>query len=364
MADQKGTSFRSLAFTTCDKGFAGNLGPGDWVNKPSDRNIMYSTVDGGAIWSVVENIPEAPQGICGMQAIDENHVYGVGRYDAPAYFIRTVDGGDNWEVKNLEDFANGLVDIHFFDIDTGFITGRGNDGSASIWQTTDGGDNFIEVARTYSDHVWKIYFRDRMNGYANISNYDGSEKHYIYTTDGGLIWDEKGYTSDTRYEGLGIAFFDEQLGWCGGDNTTWETRDGGETFSEISIDPGYDDNINRFLRMSDSVIYAIGSRVYKYVDKTVGIATVPQVDNYICTITCSPNPITGSAQITYTLPEDGDVIVAITSIGGREIEVLVREKQKAGTYTIDYNPDYKLNFVTATIGSGRYRRSVHIVRED
>ena len=58
---------------------------------------------------------------------------------------------------------------------------------------------------------------------------------------------------------------------------------------------------------------------------------------------------------------DGDVIVDITSIGGREIEVLVREKQKAGTYTIDYNPDYKLNFVTATIGSGRYRRSVHIV---
>ena len=236
-------------------------------------------------------------------------------------------------------------------------------GGAGIWYTTDGGDNFTPVASTYSDHVWKIYFRDRLNGYANISNYDNTGKHYLYTTDGGLTWDEKEFTGDRNYEGLGIAFFDENTGWAGGDRTTFQTLDGGAKFSEISIDPDYDDNINRFLRISDSVLYAIGSRVYKYVDLFVGEATVPQVDNSLCTITCSPNPITGSAQITYTLPEDGNVIVAITSIGGREIEVLVQEKQKAGTYTIDYNPEYKLKFVTATIGSGRYRRSVHIIRD-
>ncbi|MCH7534420.1 MAG: hypothetical protein IH948_01490 [Bacteroidetes bacterium] len=365
--NQFGTSFRSLAFINCDTGYVGNLGPGDWVKKTSDPTLMYKTYDGGANWTPVTTIPTVhnPQGVCGMQAIDAQNIVAVGRYDDPAIFYKSTDGGATWITKDIgaDNGVKGLVDLHFFNPDTGLITGRMN--GSGIWYTTDGGQNFTQVASAYKDHVWKIFFLDRMHGYANISNYDKGDQIYLYTSDGGVTWTERVYRSEgNQYEGLGIGFFSEQVGWCAGDDVTYETTDGGVTFNPISIDPDYKDVINRFYRASDSVMYAIGSRVYKYTDLTIGARTVPYVDNSLCKISCNPNPISGPAQITYTVPEDGDVFMAVTSIGGRAVEVLVDKKQKAGTYTIPYNPDYKLKFVSCTIGVGRYRCSVHILRED
>ena len=111
-------------------------------------------------------------------------------------------------------------------------------------------------------------------------------------------------------------------------------------------------------------MYAVGASVYKYTDQTVGERTVPYVDNSLCTIKCNPNPITGAAEIVYTVPEDDLVKIGVVSIGGRPLEWLVNEIQKAGTYTIPYNPRYKLKFVTCTIRTGEYRRTVSIIRED
>ncbi|MCH7535682.1 MAG: hypothetical protein IH948_08075, partial [Bacteroidetes bacterium] len=240
------------------------------------------------------------------------------------------------------------MDIHFFDPDTGFVTGSRYEiftpGSAGmIWYTTDGGQNFTEVAVSMGNfkHVWKIYFLDRMYGYGNMSDYNNGDKAYFKTSDGGLTWSEVVYTSSSTYEGLGIGFFNEKLGWVGGDDVSFVTTDGGATFNFIQIDPTYDDNINRFLRVNDSVLFAIGSRIYKYTDINVGEATTPQVDNTLCKISCNPNPISGTSEITYTVPEDGLVVLAITSIGGRQIELLVNKEQKAGEYTITYNPSYK-----------------------
>ena len=66
------------------------------------------------------------------------------------------------------------------------------------------------------------------------------------------------------YEALGIGFYTTSLGWIGGDHTTFETTDGGQTFTEISIDPTHDDNIRHFIKTSETTMYAIGTRVYKY----------------------------------------------------------------------------------------------------
>lgn len=367
--DQPGTSFRCLAFTTIDIGFVGNLGPGDWVGQTSDPTLMYKTIDGGETWTPVDNIPTThdPKGICGMQAIDEQHVYAVGRYDGPAIFYKTEDGGDTWTTKDLnaDNDAHGLIDLHFFSPEEGIVTGWTNQGSA-LWHTTDGGETFTKVASSYQQHVWKIYFRDRLNGYANISNYSNAAKRYLYTSDGGLTWDEGIYKTSGSYEGLGIAFIDENTGWCAGDDVTYETKDGGASFSPISIDPDYDDTINRFFKVSDSVIYAAGSRVYKltFPDEVLGIKSASNIDNSLCQISSFPNPMTSSTQIKYTIPIEGNVVVAITGIGGREIEILIDKHQRAGTYTVEYNPDYDQKFVTCTISTGNYLRSVNILRRD
>jgi len=290
--NRPGTSFRCLAFVDSLNGFVGNLGLDAWHNT-TDSTLMYRTTDGGLTWTAVTNIPDSlsPEGVCGLQAIDDQHVYGVGRYDEPAIFYKTTDAGATWQTKNLLPLADHAVDIYFFDPDTGIIAG-GLNSQCVLLYTTDGGQNFINVASSPGDHVWKIFFRDRMNGYAQITDYSTQPKKYLYTTDGGLTWTENLYKdSNGDYEGLGVGFFDENLGWLGGDLKTYETTDGGATFTEMSIDTSYDDYLNRMYRINDECLYAVGSRVYKWSSSPVGARTIPYVDNTKCKIKCNPNPL-------------------------------------------------------------------------
>ena len=371
--DSPGTSFRCIAFINCDTGYVGTLGRGSWVTNTTDRTLMYKTYDGGDSWSEVTTIPTGgnPRGICGLQAIDGKNIVGVGRYDGPSFFYKSTDGGVSWTTKDVGAAENcgGLVDVHFFNPTSGIITGRTTTGESRVWSTTDGGDNWDVVATAEDDHAWKVFFVNDQIGYFSVSNYNYPEKYYYYTTDGGHNWDQQQFADGSYqgryynkgYEALGIGFLTEDIGWIGGDFTTMQTMDGGQTFTEIQIDPTYDDNINRFVK-TDNFMYAVGTRVYKFTIE-VGAADQPDVDNTLCDISISPNPITGTAQITYTVPEDDRVMIHITSIGGRAVECLVNKDQKAGTYTIDYTPDYKLKFVHCTFRSGRYRKTVNILRD-
>ena len=278
VADDPGTSYTSLAFVNCSTGYVGNLGRGDWVGSVTDNTLMYKTYDGGDTWSPVTTIPTThnPKGVNGLQAIDQVNIVGVGRYDDPAIFYKSTDAGSTWITKDIgaSQGADGLIDLHFFDANKGLITGKKN-GESKVWHTSDGGENFTPVLTAYADAVFSIFFLDDLNGYCNISNYDNLERRYYYTTNGGLSWTKGVYINNRGdghwgvYEGMGIGFFDAMTGWCGGSATTYETTDGGVTFTEMSIDPTYDDNIYRFIKTSETTMYAIGTRVYKYTSPSI-----------------------------------------------------------------------------------------------
>ncbi len=370
--NQSGTSFRCLAFIDDQKGFAGTLGPGSWVNSTSDTVVMYSTIDGGDNWIPVTNIPNnlPIKGLCGMQTVGNNTIFAVGRYDGPAVVLKTTDAGANWVSYDTDGLAESLVDVHFFDNDTGLVCGRDLNDSSIILYTTDGGENFTTVANEVGDHIWKLFFLDRYIGYAQISIYNSGSRYFMKTVDGGLTWSKVFYTTD-EFVGLGIGFFNESIGWAAGEGEfTYETRDGGATWDKIRMDNGnYDDTGNRFVKGPDSTLYAIGRRIYKY-EKTLvpdsistHISSHPNyVDNSKCKISFSPNPFSGEGKIAYTVPEDGHVTILITSIGGRKIEYLVNKKMKAGDYTLDYNPSYNQKYVGCIISIGNYRKSVVILR--
>ncbi|MCH7535814.1 MAG: hypothetical protein IH948_08760, partial [Bacteroidetes bacterium] len=268
--DSPETIFRCLAFTDPLNGFCGNLGPGGWFPGGNDATILYQTTDGGLSWNGVTTIPtkDNPKGLCGIQAIDDQNIYAVGRYDGPAIFYKSTDGGATWTTKVIAG-AKGLIDLHFFSPDTGLVGGR--NGGGKIYYTTDGGNSFTTVASTEKDHVWKLFFIDRMNGYASVTNYDKAPNIYYYTKDGGLTWTKNTFgTGNPVYEELGIGFFTENLGWCGGGLDTYETTDAGVSFKQINFDGLYDDVINRIIRVNATTMYAAGARVYKYTDMSVG----------------------------------------------------------------------------------------------
>lgn len=55
-----------------------------------------------------------------------------------------------------------------------------------------------------------------------------------------------------------------------------------------------------------------------------------------------PNPFTASTQIAYEIPEDGNVLLKLFDLSGREITTLVNANQKQGKYLVSFSP-YRLN---------------------
>ena len=156
----------------------------------------------------------------------------------------------------------------------------------------------------------------------------------------------------------------EQTGWIGGhEPTTYQTTDGGDTWQLIQIDTIYGDYINKFLKVSDSVIYAVGMRVYKYSSGNNDAHAAPVssnsgFDNSLCTLDAKPS--NDGTALTYTVPEDGHVQITLYERGGLIHDRPVDGHQRAGTYTIELNAHDDVPVLYASIVTGRYRHMIKL----
>jgi len=336
---QEGTSFRCLTFIDDLHGWAGNLGPGSWVGSTTDTNPIYETVDGGLTWTPVPFSAiqgEIPDGICGIHAVDRNNIFGAGRYAGGAYVISSTDGGNTWVSQNLSSDFWTFVDVYFETPLKGYITGANNQGQAALLYTEDGGASWTTRITNYSSHYWKMGFASSSFGYAVCSGGTDDDK-WVQTYDGGKTWNESSFTDG--FHANGIGFLNDQVGWIGGyPAETLQTLDGGETWSPIQIDLSYGDRINRFEKVSEDVVYAVGNRVYKY-SHEAPLRNTQQCDeeafnNSAVSITAVTQDETTS--ITYTVPEDDHVTLTIFIRGSLIYDRPVDEFQRAGLYTIEW----------------------------
>lgn len=84
-----------------------------WVGTLTAGKQLFETVDGGAIWTGVADLPPlAPSAVCGLSVVDQSVVYASGTNypNRPARMMRTVDGGATWQAWDMSDHATLLVD--------------------------------------------------------------------------------------------------------------------------------------------------------------------------------------------------------------------------------------------------------------
>ena len=288
LKDSSTTFFRSIGFADSLTGWVGNLADSSIT---PDSTPLYHTSDGGKTWNPVTNIPNPqPKGICGISVVTDSVIYAYGRYYGTPVLLKTTDKGNTWTSSDMSLYASGLVDAHFFDKDTGFITGcYGNYPSgqqkALILSTFDGGATWQvrHQSTRPGEEVWKISFPSRNIGYASIEyqNYPipaNFQSYYLKTTDGGITWTDIPFLPlNAWYDLQGIGFINDSVGWIGGDNCspTYKTTDGGTTWNpDLSLgvrtsyyecSGGGNDGIamNRFRRFGDSLMYGSGYTVCK-----------------------------------------------------------------------------------------------------
>ena len=188
---------------------------------------LFKTTDGGSTWHPVTDgqIGSASVGAVAMAPSDPDIVYvGMGEVQLRANVLqgdgvyRSDDGGKSWRHLGLaETHAIGRIRIHPTDPDRVFVAALGHpfgpNPERGVFRTTDGG-------KTWE----KILFRDERTGAVDLVM-DPSDPDILYAT----LWQV--YRKPWRL-------------WSGGEGSgIFKSTDGGDTWSEITRNPGLPDGV-------------------------------------------------------------------------------------------------------------------------
>lgn len=286
-----GKYLRSIEFVDENLGFCGSL-----------DSSFYKTTDGGVTWvDVADNISPKPPGICGISAPDNDNIYGCGIWSAPAFIIKSDDGGNTWTNIDMSAYATALVDIEFSSADTGFVTGTANPASDGgiILYTTDGGQTWEEKFRTNVglDYIWKIQSPDGQNFFASVDAVPVTNNlRILRSNDQGQNWIMDTIMDTYVYTQL-VGFIDPMHGFLGAGTNLFETTDGGDTWNNIWLNGG---SYNRFHKINEDLAFLTGRTVYKY-NKGTQSAAEFEPHTEVHELNVSPNPTTDEIQISLNL---------------------------------------------------------------
>lgn len=361
---------------------SGNRGPNlsiDFLNQNYGMILngigVKITQNGGANWVYYEAGGVADfGGLQDVEIIDEQISIICGTNNALlsiALINRTTNGGINWTPQFFNGFP-GFKACAFFNSSTGFIVGNsgvmmkttdsgiswqpipsgvsnalnsivvsGNTGysaggQGTILKTTDAGETWLNISGSISESFTDIDFRGGEFVYMTTSS-----GNVVRTTNGGVSWELFG--TGLIYPARGIAFKDDNTGWCVGDDVygdiyktttsglTWErqrTRHSGLFYDVYVIqnDKVIATGVNGVILQTTTGGNPIGIE-----DPAVELPEIFRLfQNY-------PNPFNPATNITYDIPERTDVKIAIYDIIGKELEVLLNNEVEAGRYEVIWN---------------------------
>jgi photosystem II stability/assembly factor-like uncharacterized protein len=302
-----GTYFRAVTFLNSQIGFAGNVGP-DYFPNVTDANPLYRSVDGGNSWTeVTASISgPVPVGICGIQALDDSVVYAAGRVGGPPILIKSTNAGETWQGSDLSDHCQMILDVWFVSPDTGFVFAGTSlnvaASSARILRTTDGGLSWADVYTSArpSEIMWKAWFPSRKIGYASIQSYSTSstQRYIAKTINGGENWTELPLVN-TGIREFGIGFINDSVGWVGGENTGYQTLNGGLSWTNKNI--GQYANKFSIVKNPDGsqTAFAIGLRIFKMSTSSPTAVSFPKEAETAPLV--YPNPAAAGSFISISL---------------------------------------------------------------
>ncbi|MGQ0778832.1 MAG: YCF48-related protein [Pseudonocardiales bacterium] len=345
--------FRCVGFASETRGWVGTLTAG---------KRLFETVDGGATWTNVTDLPPlAPSAVCGLSVVDESVVYASGTNfpNRPTSMMRTIDGGATWQAWDMSAHATLLVDTYFTDADHGWVVGGKasvanpgrDDVRAVVLRTEDGGRTWVDKVAGLSAQLplgewgWKIQFLDDRLGYVALESFERGA--ILKTTDGGDSWTRIDINDPQGNANLeGVGFIDECTGWVGGwgsatfqEGFSSSTTDGGKTWQNAN-EIGLFINRFRFLGNPVTVGYAAGRTVYRYsAEPTEAARAVAPSAGLHFLDDNAPKRSDAPLRLAVTVPDGaGRLTVDVWDRFGEYVRQLLDEPQPAaGPRTVEWD---------------------------
>ncbi|RPI17435.1 MAG: T9SS C-terminal target domain-containing protein [Ignavibacteriae bacterium] len=318
--------------------------------------FVRKTTNGGTNWvdSAYTGVPNM-----GLWFTDVNTGYMASMNKA----FKTTNAGNSW----TQIFScSGYVQDVFFPVSstgmTGYICGNyGPGGNAgAINKTTNAGLNWSQLPVGTITTVNALYFVNALKGWAGIWN--GT---ILFTTNGGSNWTSQTTGSSDCINSL--VFINDNTGWASAVNgKIYVTTNSGVNWTQqvsttslplysIKVFP---DGHGWAFGQGGIVLYTTNGGGIMVNAKKIG-HEIPKefslMQNY-------PNPFNPVTNIKYHLPNNSDVKIIIYDISGKEIEVLINDKQNAGIYEVEWNAgNYSSGVYFYKISAGNYVESKKMV---
>lgn len=249
---------------------------------------IIKTTNGGETWMNQSFPLTTTKDYRSVTFINEITGWSVGQHNTNGIVIHTTNGGINWFQQSLIDSLN-LEYIKFFDLNTGIIIGNGSSSfnPTKIYKTINGGLNWVLQSSIDSSMVYSAFFINLNTGWV------ASNKIYR-TSNGGVNWNYQTSVAST----YGLFFMNNYTGWCTNGSIVYKTTNGGSVFvHNISTEIPYSYSISQ---------------------------------NY-------PNPFNPSTNIKFDVVKLSDVKIVVYDVQGREVQTLVNESLKPGTYETTFD---------------------------
>jgi photosystem II stability/assembly factor-like uncharacterized protein len=161
--------------------------------------------------------------------LDEKHGWllcdrgsSAGTNNATSYFLRTSDGGENWEPIYLNDFVGRLTRFFFSHDGYGFAVGEGG----ALWMMADDRKTWKRVELPtrflYLSGAWTDQFHGVLVGGGGT---------ILYTEDGGVGWDLADVPKNVNTRLNSVFFINEKTGWAvGSAGNVLKTINGGRSW--------------------------------------------------------------------------------------------------------------------------------------
>ncbi len=378
-------TFLGLCFIDARTGWA--------VGGGSASRIIFKTTDGGSSWS--QQTVSDGTALMDVFFIDANTGWAVGMDGA---IFKTTDGGNTWLQQNSGS-TDWLECVYFIDTNIGFVGGSNGilktSNGGTTWTFDDVGAGwiddifFVDPYNGFAVGATGSTLSKGIDGSGDIDVSGGSAKTWI-TTDGGATWDET--VPSVGGWLLRSCFTDRNSGWAVSTMGTIVKYSNSRplpaapanlianSIAENKIKLGWSDNSTNEdgfqLVRSDGITGAfhlmktIGADTISYVDSTVtkgttywyrirahnaignsaysleasakagAISSVTNGKEILPKFTLDqnyPNPFNPSTVIRYSIPKASYTELKVFDLLGRELKVLVNDKQEAGSYQVNFD---------------------------
>jgi photosystem II stability/assembly factor-like uncharacterized protein len=343
-----------------------------------DSSIILKTTNGGTNWIIMPPPGTGNNYYSGVFMQSANNIYltqgFTGSVSGYGEIIYSTNGGNSWTLQLLTQYD--MFSIAFINASTGFAVGNGSvSGNDSLYKTTNG-ISWSPVSVPAIGLMTYVYFYNASTGFicsmtssnilrtsnggqnwsivatnagqnrvnqilmvdANTCYGVSDSETFIKSTNGGLNWTSQSF--GTGLDGISIGFTSVSTGFMvSGKQSTQQykiskTTNAGSNWVQVMSGTGKMYWAIGFINSSTGWIVGDKGSILKTTNGGgVWVQNISKkIPDKYNLFQNYPNPFNPTTNIKYQITNNGFVTLKVFDINGKEISIVVNEKQTAGTY--------------------------------